>query len=528
MLQINGTQIAGSQPLTDFPVLISLTHPDLRTTANGGYIQQSNALDIVFTLDDCSTILPHQRERYVALTGELIVWVKAPVLTPGQDLVILMFYGRSGGVPDPSSTDVWDTNYMGVWHFNNSLADGTSNGNNLTNSVAPATSNQAFSKIGQGRDLNNSTNVNSNFNGQHLRLPNNFLAGVQSFSFEGWVWLDRTETNWERIFDLGASTTRNFFFTPTSATGNPAETRVRITTIGIFGEQGPMVANSGIQTGAWVHWAVTYDASAQVMRVYRNGALYGSATATTLPSAMESSTANYFGRSQYNADHYIDAKFDEFRMSRTARPAGWVTTSYNNQNTPGSFYTVSGQVPASDFCSVVLPVELVEFHAQLFGSDAVQLRWSTASEKDNDHFAIERSVDARYWEDIAIIRGAGNSQAMINYEHTDRAPLPGISFYRLRQSDHDGRATWSERRSIYRPWTNSDAVLIPNPATHGFTLSALGDGALVLLDLTGRPVMTGRFNELVAVDKLPSGHYLVVAEPTDVGMPIKLPLLIIH
>lgn len=53
-ITINAAQVGGS--LADFPVLISLTDNDLRSTANGGHVQNANGYDNLFTLDDCTTI----------------------------------------------------------------------------------------------------------------------------------------------------------------------------------------------------------------------------------------------------------------------------------------------------------------------------------------------------------------------------------------------------------------------------------------------------------------------------------------
>jgi hypothetical protein len=69
-ITINGAQVTGS--LTNFPVLVSVTLADLRTTANGGQVRNANGYDIVFTTSGCNTTLTYERERYVASTGEFI------------------------------------------------------------------------------------------------------------------------------------------------------------------------------------------------------------------------------------------------------------------------------------------------------------------------------------------------------------------------------------------------------------------------------------------------------------------------
>ena len=54
-ITIDNTKVSGSGSHTNFPVLISLTNNDLRTTGNSGYVQSSNGYDIVFTSGNGST-----------------------------------------------------------------------------------------------------------------------------------------------------------------------------------------------------------------------------------------------------------------------------------------------------------------------------------------------------------------------------------------------------------------------------------------------------------------------------------------
>jgi biopolymer transport protein ExbB len=452
-ITIQSAQVSGGADLSNFPVLISFTDANLRTTANSGHVTNSNGYDIIFTTSDCLTILSHQIESYTATTGQYIAWVRVPTVSASANTVIQMYYGNSSVSSNPSVTGVWDSNYKGVWHFNNSVSDYTSNASNLTDN---STSNTT-GKIGEGRDLNNSSDVLSNLSGQHLRLANGFFSGVTNFTFEGWINQDRSSTNWERIFDFGQGTVVNFFLCPSTGTGSPAETRARITVNNSANEQGPVSANV-TNTGAWIHWAVVLNNATSTMTLYKNGAVLATAsgTVTNTPQSLEPSTVNYFGRSQYAADHYIDAQFDEFRISSSARSAGWITTSYNNQNAPSSFYTVSAEAAAVTLCST-LPVELSDFKATPF-NNTIELSWTTFTEINNDHFTIERSIDGAIWEKIADIPGAGNSTQKLNYRYVDARPYPGKSYYRLHQIDYDGSNSHSSILTVETNGNNNLSI----------------------------------------------------------------------
>jgi len=443
-ITIQSSKVSGGADLTNFPVLISFTDTDLRTVANSGHVQNSNGYDIVFTSSDCLTKLSHQIERYVASTGEYVAWVKIPTLSASSNTIIRMYYGKSTVTTDPSVTTVWDSNYKSVWHFNNSVNDNTANGNNLTDN---STSNNTSAKIGYGRNLSNSTNVlSSSTSAQYLALANGYLASITNFTYEGWVYLNRADTNWERIFDFGQTTTINFFLTPSSGTATSSDARARITTGGNASEQGP-ISGSTTNTGSWIHWAVVLDASASTMTLYRNGSSTASASSVTLrPQNMETSTANYFGRSKYtSADHYIDAVFDEFRISTSARTAGWIGTSYNSQNSPSTFFTVGSETAATT-CTV-LPISLLYFSVT-HKNGKVKLEWATASESNNAYFSIERSKDGVTWEEIKRVTGAGNSSKRIDYAVWDDEPVFETWYYRLKQTDFDEMYTYSQVRVV--------------------------------------------------------------------------------
>jgi hypothetical protein len=89
-------------------------------------------------------------------------------------------------------------------------------------------------------------------------------------------------------------------------------------------------------------------------------------------------------------------------------------------------------------CATPLPIELLNFTATVMGED-VQLNWITTTEINNDYFNVERSENGLNFESIGEIAGSGNSNALINYEFYDDSPVFGTSYYRLKQTDFDGK-----------------------------------------------------------------------------------------
>ena len=128
---------SGSEDLTDFPVLIQIssapTVDNLRLISNGGHVENINGFDIAFTDQNFSS-LDHQIESYDPTTGEYTAWVRIPFLSCTAPTTIYMAYGNGAIATDPSSTDVWISSYKGVWHLTNNAFDGTSTGNDGTES----------------------------------------------------------------------------------------------------------------------------------------------------------------------------------------------------------------------------------------------------------------------------------------------------------------------------------------------------------------------------------------------------------
>lgn len=110
-----------------------------------------------------------------------------------------------------------------------------------------------------------------------------------------------------------------------------------------------------------------------------------------------------------------------------------------------------------------LPIQLHSFEAELLNPNKVQLEWITMSEKNNDFFTIERSQDGVYWEEIGFVDGAGTSNETIVYTEYDLDPYYGVSYYRIKQTDFDGKQSYSKVESI----TNKEIrniKIYPNPA----------------------------------------------------------------
>ncbi len=162
--------------------------------------------------------------------------------------------------------------------------------------------------------------------------------------------------------------------------------------------------------------------------------------------------------------------------------------------TPGS-NLITGTVSGfSDFTageSAAFPVEWLDFSATRQGG-SVHLNWVTASETNNDYFAVERSSDRNNWASLGSVAAAGNSDAPRTYNFLDQQPAAGNNFYRLRQVDMDGRVQYSDVVELTMEQTL--LAVYPNPAQNWLMVSDAGEPAqrVEIFDLSGRSVLTTR------------------------------------
>lgn len=155
---------------------------------------------------------------------------------------------------------------------------------------------------------------------------------------------------------------------------------------------------------------------------------------------------------------------------------GTVTSQEISSFSPFSFGALVSTNP--------LPIELLTFNAIKNTNNGVDINWSTASETGNDYFTVERTKDYNLFEKISNVKGAGNSTGVLHYRITDAVPLDGISYYRLKQTDYDGRYSYS--KLIFVDLNNHSLIQIyPNPVyldkNASLTLDGLPKGTEVMV-----------------------------------------------
>ncbi|WP_188556952.1 T9SS type A sorting domain-containing protein [Hymenobacter glacieicola] len=158
----------------------------------------------------------------------------------------------------------------------------------------------------------------------------------------------------------------------------------------------------------------------------------------------------------------------------------------------------------------VLPVQLVAFGAARIGA-TVSCNWRTAAELHNAGFIVERSANGQAFTAIGTVAGHGITNQSQQYRFLDTAPLPGTSYYRLRQRDTDGTEALSQVVVVAAAEVAA-AHVVPNPGSTRFQVLLPGDAAALgaeVLNVLGARVATVAPDGTFDLTRQPAGIYVV-------------------
>ena len=318
--------------LTNFPALVRLSTaiPGFRYSdfnlAHGG--------DLRF-FDSNGYLVPHEIDTWDE-NGESLVWVKVPVLEPGTALTAR--YGCIGEPPAVAAKDVWDDDYVGVWHLGESelpmressrtTTDFTSSGGTGIGFAAPGAVGGSvdFGKPGQSRRL--------------VAQDHYKLDGFTQFTLEAWTFQTnhtstagllgkRASANKDVsyfLYDTGSKTTFLLSAAGTNRLETPDPMRVQTT------------------LNAWTHQAFTFDAGR--VSGYKNGGSTGS-TNLAAQTIYSGATPLVLGNFDSTDSRNFGGRIDEVRISRVARSAAWLKATHDTVM-KSNFATYATKVAATE------------------------------------------------------------------------------------------------------------------------------------------------------------------------------------
>lgn len=163
---------------------------------------------------------------------------------------------------------------------------------------------------------------------------------------------------------------------------------------------------------------------------------------------------------------------------------------------------------------VTLPVTGLTFSGRSEGK-MIYLNWSTTSEINSHYFELERNSDGKSFKTIGKVEAAGNSYSTRNYSYVDMNAPSGLSLYRIKQTDENGKFSYSRILPIHVNLA-SIAKLSPNPAYDEITLQLPaelnGPYEYKVHDAKGNLVKNAdnlqNGSSSIRIDNLPTGTYL--------------------
>lgn len=190
-----------------------------------------------------------------------------------------------------------------------------------------------------------------------------------------------------------------------------------------------------------------------------------------------------------------------------------ITDACGRKNFAWTFVTIS---------SSALPIELISFNGKRKNDD-ILLNFATAMEHNNDYFTIERSQDGVNFTAITKIKSQGNANTLRNYEYTDKSAPDVLLYYRLKQTDEDGKTKTFNTIAVQNKITKLSLLsIMPNPFVDQFNISLSSkesaDIEISLVDSKGSKVKTKIYHIDTGTNLLlfnpecsmPSGIYLLL------------------
>lgn len=324
-ITIDRTKVPSNQ--SNFPIFV-----DLSGLPTGFFNRvKSDGGDIRVTTSDGVTECP--REIVSINTSSRIgeLHFKAPSVSSASNSEFYIYYGNSSASEPAAnatygSQNVWDSNFLAVYHMDNAN-DSTSNIRHMTGVSSPTFT---TGKMGNGAVLNN---------GPYFTIP-------------GSSWLAIAEMHIQLWHKTSANSTQHFLIADNGGGGATVTFRVNTSTEAQFrtmtgGGTGLNINPTGLSShadGNWHNWVGKWkrtDGSPNGS-IFKDGSSIGTGNEAT--STPDAASNNFYVGSYFNGSQYkIDGMLDELRISNLKRTDDWDTTVYNNQNSPATFYSISGE-----------------------------------------------------------------------------------------------------------------------------------------------------------------------------------------
>lgn len=323
----------GTSTNCDSAAHTNLSLPNLKVTGSGGAVTSSSGFDIgIFTDTNCTVSTNYELDYYSSTTGRLVMHVLISSFSSSSDTVRYLCFANASITTNQSSTATWNSGYKMVQHFADgsslSVTDSTSNANNgtTTTNVSALANGQIDGAVGMNLNPNFQFGTSATVETQDitielwvaLQFSNNQVLVAKSDLIDGhgWVFMIRGFSNLPSFVFHDAGGTHGWY---SGTTGVPVS---------------PNPPSPWPTNAVWHHAVMTWTSG--TVKFYVDGAL-------TDTVATASGTINYSSDvlriGNQATEGSLTGAVDEVRISNVVLSADYVTTAYNNQSSPSTFYT---------------------------------------------------------------------------------------------------------------------------------------------------------------------------------------------
>ncbi len=195
-------------------------------------------------------------------------------------------------------------------------------------------------------------------------------------------------------------------------------------------------------------------------------------------------------------------------------------------STAGSVYQgVQQPYPGSAF-----PVTMLSFKATKVETK-VLLQWETSTEINSKTFEVQRSENgSTFIKTIGHLAAAGTSNSIKRYSLIDQQPLKGWNYYRVKETDLDGKFIYTKIAGVNFDLAENTAIVYPNPATDKMVVMienfVSNTFSYQLYDLSGKLLSGNKIIDsqtTIELKNLPSAtYYLKIIKDNKVTTTFKI------
>ena len=366
-----------SNDLSDFPVLIKFTHNDLKQA------NESEGRDFVFTLSDGTTKLSHEIESYDNATGEIIAWVNFPTLAAASSADIYIYY--KGNTVGFNSADVWNDDYVLVWHLNQTsdgtageFSDATGNGNDgrggggtKVGYSAGRIPHDTDGQIGAGQELKGPTTTGNGEGTGDMIWTNSVIQGMPSRDVTIELWVGDIVNGPDNANNYLYNDLVSFCTTHTNDANNKWSNHLNLWRSGNVKMKAvndfyvsttdpghPVDNNNPASFTNWNHIVAVYnlkdaDGTQGNSQLYINGVLVKEENrsghlnrviqTSDLRMVLGGDVDGINGNNCAKVNNELKGKVDELRISSGLKTADYAAATYFNQGDPSTYLSLGTQ-----------------------------------------------------------------------------------------------------------------------------------------------------------------------------------------